>query len=99
HSPAIVFPDADLEATADAIMSAKFPNAGQSCLAINRLFVHESVADALLPLLVERVGRLRLGRGLDDGVTTGPLIDFGGLEKVERHVRDAVEKGAEIVVG
>lgn len=99
HSPAIVFPDADLEATADAIMSAKFPNAGQSCLSINRLFVHESVRDALLRLLVERIGRMRLGRGLDEGVTTGPLIDFAGLEKVERHVRDAVEKGAEVVVG
>lgn len=99
HSPAIVFPDADLDAAADAIMAAKFPNAGQSCLAINRLFVHEKVIDALLPLLVDRVAALRVGRGIDEGVTTGPLIDFDGLAKVERHVQDAVDKGASLVAG
>jgi len=99
HSPAIVFPDADIEATAANIMLAKFPNAGQSCISINRLFLHRSIADELTTKLVERVGQLRLGRGLTEGVTTGPLIDFAGLDKVERHVTGAVAKGAEVLIG
>jgi succinate-semialdehyde dehydrogenase/glutarate-semialdehyde dehydrogenase len=99
HSPAIVFPDADVAETATSIMFAKFPNAGQSCISINRLFVHRAVADELTGILAERVAALRVGRGLTEGVTTGPLIDFAGLEKVERHVADAVAKGAKVLVG
>jgi succinate-semialdehyde dehydrogenase/glutarate-semialdehyde dehydrogenase len=99
HSPAIVFPDADIAQTATNIMLAKFPNAGQSCISINRLFIHRAVAAELTGLLAERVAALRLGRGLTEGVTTGPLIEFAGLEKVERHVADAVAKGAKVLVG
>jgi len=99
HSPAIVFADADPVAAADAIMLAKFPNAGQSCISINRLFVHRNVVDALVPLLAERISALTLGRGVDEGTTTGPLIDFAGLDKVQRHVDDAIAKGAEVIVG
>ncbi|MEE6309115.1 NAD-dependent succinate-semialdehyde dehydrogenase [Plantactinospora veratri] len=99
HSPAIVFPDADLDSTVDNLMFAKFPNAGQSCISINRLFVHRSLLAELTGRLAERIGALRLGRGLDAGVTTGPLIDFAGLAKVERHVEDAVAKGATVLSG
>jgi succinate-semialdehyde dehydrogenase/glutarate-semialdehyde dehydrogenase len=99
HSPAIVFPDADVEKTVESIMFAKFPNAGQSCISINRLFVHRAVAAELTDALTERIAALRLGRGLTPGVTTGPLIDFAGLAKVERHVKDAVAKGATVLAG
>lgn len=99
HSPAVVFADADLEATATAVVQAKFSNAGQSCIAINRLYVHRSVHDALVELIAKRVRALTVGHGSGDGVTTGPLIDAPSLEKVERHVEDAIAQGAQVVVG
>jgi len=99
HSPAIVFADADLGAVADAVTTAKFANAGQSCIAINRLYVERDVHDELVSMLAERAASLKVGRGAEDGVRVGPLIDQAGLDKVERHVDDAVGKGAEAVVG
>lgn len=99
HSPAIVFADADLEAAAAGLVTAKFFNAGQSCTALNRLYVHRSVHDDLLALIEKKTAALRVGRGDTDGVTVGPLIDAAGLAKVERQVADAVEHGARVVVG
>ncbi|TDD91484.1 NAD-dependent succinate-semialdehyde dehydrogenase [Actinomadura rubrisoli] len=99
HSPAIVFDDADLPAAAAAAAAAKFANAGQSCIAVNRLFVQRGVYEAFLPLLLERVAALRPGHGADEGTTLGPLIDFAGLDKVERHVADAVKRGATVAAG
>lgn len=99
HSPAIVFPDAEMSITVASIMAAKFANAGQSCIAINRLYVHRDVHEELLSLLVSKVAEMRLGHGATEGITTGPLIDFSSLEKVERHVGDAVERGAKVIVG
>lgn len=99
HSPAIVFDDADLPAAAAAAAAAKFANAGQSCIAINRLYVHSSVHEEFLALLLEKVSALRLGHGSAEGTTTGPLIDFAGLDKVERHVDDAVKRGATVAAG
>lgn len=99
HSPAIVFADADLPAAAAGVVAAKFANAGQSCIAINRLFVHRSVHDELLALIDEKVAALRVGRGDADGTTLGPLIDHAALDKVERHVADAVTRGAQVRAG
>ncbi|MFC6882263.1 MULTISPECIES: aldehyde dehydrogenase family protein [Actinomadura] len=99
HSPAIVLDDADLPAAAAGVAAAKFANAGQSCIAVNRLFVQRPVYDAFLPLLLERVAALRPGHGADEGTTLGPLIDFAGLDKVERHVADAVKRGASVAAG
>lgn len=99
HSPAIVFADADLEAAAAGVAAAKFANAGQSCTAVNRLYVHRDVHDEFLTLLLDKVSALKVGRGTAPGTTTGPLIDEDGLAKVEAHVRDAVSKGAKAVVG
>ncbi len=99
HSPAIVFEDADLEAAAAGVSAAKFANAGQSCIAINRLYVHRSVYDEFLPLLLDKVAALRVGHGAADGTTVGPLIDFPSLDKVERHVADAVKRGATVMAG
>ncbi|WP_028922266.1 NAD-dependent succinate-semialdehyde dehydrogenase [Pseudonocardia acaciae] len=99
HSPAIVFADADLDAAAAAITAAKFTNAGQSCTAINRLFVHRDVREDLVARLEEKAAALRVGHGAEDGTNIGPLIDQAGLEKVERHVKDAVAKGARVLCG
>ncbi|TYK44327.1 NAD-dependent succinate-semialdehyde dehydrogenase [Actinomadura decatromicini] len=99
HSPAIVFDDADLPAAAAAVAAAKFANAGQSCIAVNRLLVQRSVHDEFVALLLEKVAALKLGHGSAEGTTVGPLIDFTGLDKVERHVTDAVKRGAEVAAG
>ncbi|WP_113701830.1 NAD-dependent succinate-semialdehyde dehydrogenase [Nonomuraea lactucae] len=99
HSPAIVCADADLAAAAAGVAAAKFTNAGQSCTAINRLYVHREVHDEFLSLLLDKVAALKLGHGAAPGTTTGPLIDQYGLAKVERHVRDAVAHGARAQTG
>ncbi|MFK0244670.1 aldehyde dehydrogenase family protein [Amycolatopsis azurea] len=99
HSPAIVFADADLEAAAAGVVTAKFFNAGQSCTAVNRLYVHESVRDDLLALIEKKTAALRVGRGDAEGTTVGPLIDEAGLAKVENQVADAVAKGARVLIG
>ncbi|MCR6482820.1 NAD-dependent succinate-semialdehyde dehydrogenase [Amycolatopsis sp. OK19-0408] len=99
HSPAIVFEDADLDAAATALVMAKFFNAGQSCTALNRLYVHRSVYDDLLALVEKKTAALRVGRGDAEGVGVGPLIDAAGLAKVEAQVADALGKGARVVVG
>jgi len=99
HSPAIVFGDADLPAAATGVAAAKFANAGQSCIAINRLYVHQSVHEEFLPLLLDKVFGLLVGHGAAEGTTIGPLIDFPSLDKVERHVADAVKRGATVAAG
>lgn len=99
HTPAIVFADADVEAAIDSIMMAKFSNAGQSCISINRLFVHSDVRDAVVAGLRARIGRLQIGHGFEEETSIGPLIDANGLEKVERHVADARARGAEVLIG
>lgn len=99
HSPAIVYDDADLAVAAAGVAAAKFANAGQSCIAINRLYIHRSVHEEFLSRLQEKVSALRIGHGASEGTTIGPLIDFGSLDKVERHVEDAVKRGATVAAG
>ncbi|PZG45107.1 NAD-dependent succinate-semialdehyde dehydrogenase [Spongiactinospora gelatinilytica] len=99
HSPAIVFDDADLAAAAAGVVATKFANAGQSCISINRLFVQRTALEEFLPLVLERVAELRVGHGTTTGTTVGPLIDFAGLDKVERHVADARKRGATVLTG
>jgi succinate-semialdehyde dehydrogenase/glutarate-semialdehyde dehydrogenase len=99
HSPAIVFDDADLDAAAAGVVAGKFANAGQSCIAVNRLYVHRSVHDAFMTRVLDEVARLRVGSGATQGTTVGPLIDSSGLAKVERHVADAVARGATVAAG
>ena len=99
NAPFIVFDDADLDAAADGVMSAKFRNTGESCIGANRVLVQAGVYDALAARIVERVTRLRVGNGLEEGVNLGPLIDAGGIEKVEQHVADALAKGARLLHG
>ncbi|MFD5949045.1 NAD-dependent succinate-semialdehyde dehydrogenase [Streptomyces collinus] len=99
NAPFIVFDDADLDVAVDGAMVAKMRNMGEACTAANRFFVHRSVADEFGRRLAERMGALVVGPGTRGGVDVGPLIDAGGRAKVEELVADAVERGAEVLVG
>ncbi|HRN61344.1 MAG TPA: NAD-dependent succinate-semialdehyde dehydrogenase [Luteimonas sp.] len=99
NAPFIVFEDADLDAAVAGLMAAKFRNAGQTCVCPNRVYVHEQVHDAFVDRLAARVSALRVGPASDPEAQIGPLINLRAVEKVERHVRDAVAKGARIVTG
>ena len=99
HAPFIVFPDADPVRAAKGAAALKFLNSGQACISPNRLYVHSSGADAFVDTMVERVGRVRAGNGMDDGVGVGPLVNEAAVAKVERQVDDAVAKGAGVPVG
>jgi succinate-semialdehyde dehydrogenase/glutarate-semialdehyde dehydrogenase len=95
----IVLDDADLERTVRGAERALFSNAGQLCISIERLFVHESLADEFERRLVERVHNMKLGTTLDYGADMGSLISESQLETVKEHVEDAIEKGAEVLAG
>ena len=99
NAPFIVFDDADLDAAADGAIASKYRNAGQTCVCANRLLVQDKVYDAFAKKLAERVGKLKVGNGMQAGVTTGPLIDAAAVAKVEEHIEDAVKKGAKVVAG
>ncbi|HEX7290318.1 MAG TPA: NAD-dependent succinate-semialdehyde dehydrogenase [Conexibacter sp.] len=99
NAPFLVFEDADLDAAVEGAMVAKMRNVGEACTAANRFHVHESVADAFTDRLARRMGGLQLGRGVEDGVTVGPLIDDDQRGKVHELVDDAIAKGARCVVG
>ncbi|MFC4223411.1 NAD-dependent succinate-semialdehyde dehydrogenase [Lysinibacter cavernae] len=99
NAPFVVFGDADVDAAVAGAMLAKFRNIGQACTAANRFIVHESVADEFAAKLADKVRGLRIGRGVDDGVDIGPLINDAAVESAEGMVQDAVSKGATLVVG
>lgn len=99
NAPFLVFDDADLDEAVEGCMVAKFRNAGQTCVAANRILVHEAVHDAFVDRLAARVGALKVSPGLEEGAQVGPLIDEGGLEKVRRHVEDAEKHGARVLLG
>ncbi len=99
HAPFIVFPDADPVRAAKGAAALKFLNSGQACISPNRLYVHESGAEPFVETMVERVGRVRAGNGMEDGVGVGPLVNEAAVAKVERQVDDAVAKGAGAPVG
>ncbi|GAA5143924.1 NAD-dependent succinate-semialdehyde dehydrogenase [Nocardioides marinquilinus] len=99
HAPFIVFDDADLDLALREAMAVKLRNMGQTCVSANRLFVHEAVAEEFSRRLAEEFTGLRVGNALDDGTDVGPLVEEAAVVKVEAHVADALEKGAEVVVG
>ncbi len=99
HAPFIVFPDADPVRAAKGAAALKFLNTGQACISPNRLYVHRDAADAFISTMVERVGRVRTGNGLDDGIGCGPLVNEAAVAKVARQVDDARSKGADVLVG
>ena len=99
NAPFVVFEDADVDAAVDGAMIAKMRNMGEACTAANRFLVHESVADEFAEKLGMRMGALVVGRGQDDGVDVGPLIDQNAVDSVSQLVTDAVHDGARLVVG
>nr|WP_092007080.1 NAD-dependent succinate-semialdehyde dehydrogenase [Polaromonas sp. OV174] len=99
NAPFIVFDDADLDAAVEGALASKFRNTGQTCVCANRLYVQEGVYEAFASKLSVAVQKLKVGKGTDEGVTQGPLIDVRALAKVEAHIADALSKGASIVTG
>jgi succinate-semialdehyde dehydrogenase/glutarate-semialdehyde dehydrogenase len=99
NAPFIVFNDADLDAAVEGAMASKYRNSGQTCVCANRLLIQEDVYEAFTKKLVEKVRQLKVGNGMEPGVTQGPLIDQNAVNKVEEHIADAVSKGAKIAIG
>lgn len=99
NAPFIVFDDADLDAAVEGALASKYRNAGQTCVCANRLYVQDGVYDAFAEKLRVAVAKLKIGNGLDDGITTGPLIDEKAVAKVKEHIDDAVSKGATVLSG
>ncbi|ATJ89299.1 NAD-dependent succinate-semialdehyde dehydrogenase [Ralstonia solanacearum] len=99
NAPFIVFEDADLDAAVDGFMAAKFRNGGQTCVCPNRVFVHDAVHDAFAARLAARVAALKVGPASDPASQIGPMINARAVEKIERHVQDAVARGARVLTG
>ena len=99
NAPFIVFDDADLDAAVEGAMASKFRNNGQTCVCANRIYVQAGVYDEFAKRLAAAVDKLSVGDGLQDGTTTGPLINAAAVEKVEEHIRDVLDGGGEVVLG
>ena len=99
NAPFLVFDDADIDAAVEGAMMSKFRNTGQTCVCANRILVQDGVYEEFAEKLAQAVEQLRVGDGLEEGVSQGPLIDQAALEKVEEHVADATAKGAAVAVG
>lgn len=99
HAPLIVDKDANLDLAVRQTMASKFRNAGQTCVCANRLIVHEDIAEAFTEKLVQEAGKLKVGNGLDEGVTVGPIINKRGYQKIVSQIDDAVSKGAKVALG
>lgn len=99
HAPFIVFDDADVDAAVEGALVSKMRNMGQTCVCANRVFVQKGILDEFSRKLTEKMAAMRVGDGTEEGIEVGPLIEPKAIEKVERHVADAKEKGARVVLG
>ena len=99
NAPFIVFDDADLDAAVVGAIASKFRNAGQTCVCANRLLVQDGVYEAFTEKLKAAVAALKVGNGMEEGVTQGPMINAEAVEKVEAHIKDAVNRGARVALG
>lgn len=99
NAPFIVFDDADLDAAVEGAIMCKFRNNGQTCVCANRIYVQAGVYDAFAAKLKEAVAKMTVGDGLAEGTQFGPLINEKAVEKVQAHIADAKEKGAEVILG
>ncbi|MBT0778446.1 MULTISPECIES: NADP-dependent succinate-semialdehyde dehydrogenase [Paracoccus] len=99
NAPFIVFDDADLDAAVAGAMISKYRNNGQTCVCANRIYVQDGIYDAFAERLAEAVKTFRVGNGLEEGVTMGPLIDAAALAKIRSHIDDAVSRGASVLTG
>ncbi|MDD2845628.1 MAG: NAD-dependent succinate-semialdehyde dehydrogenase, partial [Rhodoferax sp.] len=99
NAPFIVFDDADIDSAVEGAFASKYRNAGQTCVCSNRLYVQAGVYDEFVTKFAAKVKTTKVGNGFEEGVSQGPLIEEAALQKVERHVNDAVAKGARLLVG
>ena len=99
NAPFIVFDDADIDSAIEGAMISKYRNAGQTCVCANRLYVQEGVYDAFVDKLAAKTKSIKVGNGFEAGVTQGPMIDDQAVAKIERHVADAIAKGAKLLAG
>ena len=99
NAPLIVFDDADIDTAIAGTMASKYRNAGQTCVCANRILVQDGIYDDFARRLTEATAAMRVGNGMEDGVEQGPIIDGQGLDKIERHVADARDNGAEVLTG
>lgn len=99
NAPFIVFDDADIDLAIDGIMASKFRNGGQTCVCANRIYIQSGIHDALVAKLADRTNALKVGDGFADGTEIGPMINEAALQKIERHIDDAVGKGGKLITG
>ncbi|MFO1103720.1 MAG: NAD-dependent succinate-semialdehyde dehydrogenase [Methylocystis sp.] len=99
NAPLIIFEDADLDRAVEGAIATKYRNSGQTCVSANRLLIHSSIIDSFAKKLAAAAGALKVGEGTQEGVAIGPLIEAAAVEKVERHVADAIAHGAKVLTG
>ena len=99
NAPFVVFDDADIDAAVEGAMVSKYRNMGQTCVCANRLYAQDKIYDQFVEKLSKKVAAMKIGDGTEAGVTQGPLINMAAIDKVEKHIADAVKRGARIVTG
>ncbi len=99
NAPFIVFDDADLDKAVEGALIAKFRNSGQTCVCANRIYVQASVYDSFAEKLATAIAKLKVGNGAEESNQIGPMIEKAGLDKVEEHLKDALDKGAKVAIG
>jgi succinate-semialdehyde dehydrogenase/glutarate-semialdehyde dehydrogenase len=99
NAPFIVFDDADIDSAVEGAMLSKYRNAGQTCVCANRFYVQEGVYDEFVAKFALKVKALKVGNGFDEGVMQGPLIEDAAIDKVSRHLADALSKGGVVMAG
>ncbi|MCA1510470.1 NAD-dependent succinate-semialdehyde dehydrogenase [Bradyrhizobium sp. NBAIM01] len=99
NAPFIVFDDADVDAAVEGAMVSKYRNMGQTCVCANRIYAQDKIYDEFVDKLSRKVAAMKIGNGTEDGVTQGPLINMEAVDKVEKHIADAVKGGAKVVIG
>lgn len=99
NAPLIVFEDADIDRAVAGILASKFRNVGQTCVCANRIYIHDSIYDEVARRVADAVSQFKVGNGLDAGVTHGPMINAAAVEKVQRHIADALARGATLLTG
>jgi len=99
NAPFVVFDDADIDAAVEGAIVSKYRNMGQTCVCANRLYAQDTIYDEFVQKLSKKVAAMKIGDGTESGVTQGPLINLKAVDKVERHIADAVKRGAKVVTG
>ncbi len=99
NAPFIVFDDADIDSAVEGAFASKYRNAGQTCVCSNRIYVQEGVYEAFVQKFAAKVATAKVGNGFEDGVNQGPLIEEAAVQKVQRHVEDAIAKGGRVLTG